>query len=289
MKKVCKKLLVLIITVLNLSGIFFGFRGIITNAEISSNINRKDRLEEIKEKGILTVASSNDIPFAFIDSKTGKFTGVDAEIIIEVARRLGIDKVQMKKVPFENLLGELNNNKDIDIVTSGMYVTEERKKEALFTNIWYREPEAIIIPKVSKISNKEDLKNSVVGAQMGTVFTELAQNWKNNGQVKEVIIFGSKHELISAVKTGTIDAAITDSLLPVEDIIYLKTLIPYKPEIPGAGVAAAVKKSDTTLANAVSEKIDEMKEDMTLFSILKKYGMNENNFVSVKDSHILVQ
>ena len=51
-------------------------------------------------------------------------------------------------------------------------------------------------------------------------------------------------------------------------------------------VAAAVRKNDTTLADAVNKKIDEMKEDRTLIEILKKYGLNENNFVSVKDGHI---
>ena len=64
----------------------------------------KDTLEAAKEKGVLTVASSNDAPFAFMDAKTNEFTGIDAEIIGEVAKRLGINKVEMKQIPFENLL-----------------------------------------------------------------------------------------------------------------------------------------------------------------------------------------
>lgn len=289
MKKIRKKLLILIIIFLNFSGLIWRVSPRISNAEISPNVTIKDRLESIKEKGVLTVASSNDIPFAFINTKTAEFSGLDAEIIIEVARRLGIDKVKMKEVPFENLLMELNNNNDIDMITDGLYVTEARKKEVLFTNIWYKQPEVIIIPKISKIVSKEDLKNSVVGVQTGTVFVELAQRWQKDGLVKEVRIFESKPEIISAVKTGAIDAGITDSILSVECTTYLKTLVPYKPEIPGMKVAAAVRKSDTTLADAVNKKIDEMKEDRTLITILRKYGMNENNFVSVKDSYIPIK
>lgn len=290
MQKMRKKLLILVIIIVNCVGIMAGFSAKTSNAEISGNVNTKDRLEAIKEKGVLTVASSNDMPFAYIDPKTNKFTGVDAEIIIEVARRLGINKVEMKQVPFENLLVELNNNNNIDMVTDGLYVTDERKKQALFTNIWYKEPEAIITRKVSKIAFKEDLKNAVVGVQLGTAFVELAQKWQKDGLVKDVKIFGNKPELLLAVNTGEIDASITDSIiasyiLSTDQGLYLKTLAGYKPEITGM-VAAAVRKSDTTLADAVNEKIDEMKEDRTLIAIFKKYGMDENNFVSIKEGNI---
>ena len=67
--------------------------------------------------------------------------------------------------------------------------------------------------------------------------------------------------------------------------LNFKILTPYKPELPGI-VAAAVRKSDTSFADAINKKIDEMKEDGTLIEILKKYGLNESNFVSVKDGHI---
>lgn len=293
MQKICKKLLVVIIIVVSCSGIMVGFSEGVSNAETLTNGKTKDRLEAIKEKGVLTVASSNDIPFAYIDPKTNEFTGIDAEIIIEVARRLGINKVEMKQVPFENLLMELNNNNNIDMVTDGLYATEERKKEVLFTNIWYKEPEAIITLKVSRIVSKEDLKNAVVGVQLETAFVELAEKWQKDGLVKEVRIFGSKPELLLAVNTGEVDACITDSIIASDILskdkgIYLKILAPYKPELPGL-VAAAVRKSDTTLADAVNEKIDKMKEDRTLIVILKRYGLNENNFVSVKDGHISTQ
>ena len=285
MHKMCKKLLVLIIIVINCIGIMISLGTSVSNAEISNNVNKNDRLESIKEKGVLTVASSNDVPFAYIDPKTNEFAGIDAEIIGEVAKRLGINKVEMKQVPFESLLVELNNNQDIDMVTDGMYVTDERKKEALFTNIWYKESEAIIVPKVSKIVFKEDLKNAVIGALKGTAFLELAQKWQKDGLVKDVIIFESQSELLSSVNTGKIDAAITDSILAAyliskNNSFYLKILEPYEPESPGM-IAAAVRKNDTTLANAVNEQIDDMKMDRTILKILKKYGLNENYFVSV--------
>ncbi|EKQ50939.1 MULTISPECIES: ABC transporter substrate-binding protein [unclassified Clostridium] len=288
MKKICKKLLALIIVVMSCVSFMVGCgSGSSSSTSAAGGSDKpKDTLAAAKEKGVLTVASSNDAPFAFIDAKTNEFTGIDAEIIGEVAKRLGINKVEMKQIPFENLLVELNNN-SVDMVTDGMYVKDERKKLALFTNIWYKEGEAIVIPKDSKIASKDDLKNAVIGGQKGTAFLETAQKWQQAGLVKDVQVFGSQSELMLAVNTGKVDACITDGMvagytLSQDSSLNLKILSPYKAEAAGM-IAAAVRKSDTALADAVNEKIDEMKKDGTILKLLKKYGMNEDYFVSVED------
>ncbi len=283
--KIHKKLLVFAILLINIIQLIF------CGANIPNNEMTKDRLERVKEKGLLVIASSNDIPFAYIDPKTKEFTGIDAEIIREAAKRLGINKVEMKQIPFNDLLKQLNTDDSIDIVADGMYVTDERKKEALFTNILYKESEAIITPKVSKIVFKEDFKNAVIGAQVGTAFLDLANKWKVEGVVKDVVSFKNQNDLLSAVSTKKIDAAITDSIFASYMIfrsnLYLRVLPPtdYTPESPGK-IAAAVRKNDITLAKAINEKIDEMKYDKTIPEILEKYGLNSSYFVSVTDGHI---
>ena len=290
MKKICGKLLILIIVAANYIGIVTGCGAMTSSTTISDNPTVKDRLEQIKEKGVLTVASADNKPFAYIDPQTNQFTGIDADIVTEIARRLGINKVEMILVPFKYLLGELNTDNNIDIVASGLYVTEERKKEVLFTNVWYKEPEAIVTLEDSKFNSKKDLKNAVVGAENGTAFVELVQRWKKDGLVKDVRIYQSQPELILAVAINEIDASIHDSasaayLVSRYKNLNFKIFTPYKSELSGS-VAGAVKKSDTSFVNEVNKKIDEMKEDGTLIQILKKYELNESNFVSVKDGHI---
>jgi polar amino acid transport system substrate-binding protein len=287
MKKMWNKLLILTMVMVSCIGFMVGCGASgASNGGTADKGNGKDTLAAAKEKGVLTVASSNDAPFAFIDAKTNEFTGIDAEIIGEVAKRLGINKVEMKQIPFENLLVELNNG-SVDMVTDGMYVKDERKKLAKFTNIWYKEGEAIVIPKDSKITSKDDLKTLVLGGQKGTAFLETAQKWQQAGLVKEVKVFGSQSELMLAVNTGKIDACITDGAvagytLSQDSSLSLKILSPYKAEAAGM-IAAAVRKNDTALSDAVNEKIDEMKKDGTILKLLKKYGMNEDNFVSIED------
>ena len=286
MKKLRNKLLIAMVVAVSCIGLLAGCGASGAGNGAANGSKAKDTLAAAKEKGVLTVASSNDAPFAFMDAKTNEFTGIDAEIIGEVAKRLGINKVEMKQIPFENLLIELNNN-SVDMVTDGMYVKDERKKLAKFTNIWYKEGEAIVIPKNSKITSKEDLKELVLGGQKGTAFLETAQKWQQAGLDKEVKVFGSQSELMLAVNTGKIDACITDGAvagytLSQDSSLSLKILSPYKAEAAGM-IAAAVRKNDTALGDAVNEKIDEMKKDGTILKLLKKYGMNDDNFVSLED------
>lgn len=244
----------------------------------------KGTLDAIKERGVLIVGSSNDAPFAFIDKDTKEFTGIDAEIMTEIAKRLGIAKVEMKEVKFENLLVELNN-KNIDIVADAMYIKDERKKIADFTNVWYQEGEGLVVLKDSPIKGLDDLKDKVVGGQKGTAFLEFAEKLKKEGRVKDVKIFGSQAELLLAVNTKKIDACITDSAVAGYSItkdpsLTLRLVSPYQAEAAGQ-IGAAIRKEDKDLLEAVNTELDKLKEEGFVLDVLKKYGLNEDNFVPV--------
>lgn len=257
-----------------------------TDTTTTSTGEESALLKQIKEKGVLTVASSNDAPFAYVDVETGEFEGIDAVIIKEIAKRLGIPKVEMKEVAFENLLIELNN-KTVDMVTDAMYIKDERLQKALFTNVWYQEGEGIIIPNDSKIATKEDLKEATIGGQKGTTFLETAQAWAGEGKVKEVSIFGKQTELMMAVNTGKIDACITDGIvaaytLAQDSSLELKMLSPYAAEASGK-IGAAIRFEDKDFLNEVNTVLNEMKDDGTLMKILQDFGLNEDYFVGSED------
>eukprot|EP00831_Metopus_contortus_P012713 TRINITY_DN15114_c0_g1_i2.p2 TRINITY_DN15114_c0_g1~~TRINITY_DN15114_c0_g1_i2.p2 ORF type:complete len:160 (-),score=20.16 TRINITY_DN15114_c0_g1_i2:45-524(-) len=148
-----------------------------------------------------------------MDTKTNERTGIDIDIINQLANQLGVNRVQLEVVPFSELLENLSTDDSIDVIASGFTITEKRKNLVNFTNPLYKESEAIVVPEISLINFKEDLRNSVVGVQKGTVFVDFAENWKREGKIKEVITFESIYELFSAISARKIDAAITDSII----------------------------------------------------------------------------
>lgn len=244
---------------------------------------QKDTLQAAKEKGVLVVGSSNDAPFSYIDKNTKEFSGIDAEIIKEAAKRIGIPKVEMKETKFENLLLELNNHR-IDLVTDGMYKKPVREKIAQFTDIWYKEGEALVVPKNSTIKGIDDLKNKTVGAQKGVTFLDLAQKLQKEGKIGKVDIFGSSAELLLAVNTGKIDATLTDGVVAAYTIkkdpsLNVKIVSPYQAQASG-NIAAAARKEDKTLVAAINKEIEQLKKDGFILKVLKKYGLNEDYYVS---------
>lgn len=281
-----KKVMNLILLVTLLMSFLAGCSGGSETSSINASKEKKNTLEKVKEKGVLVVGSSNDAPFAYIDKDTKEFTGIDAEIIKEVAKRLGIEKVEMKEVKFENLLLELNNG-NIDLVTDGMYRKPEREKIALFTDIWYQQGEALVVPKDSNIKGIDDLKGKSVGAQKGVTFLELAQNLQKEGKIGRVEIFGSSADLLLATNTGKIDATLTDGVVAAYSIkqdpsLSLKVVSPYKAQAVGK-IAASARKEDKELIEAINQEIGKMKEDGSILKVLKKYGLNEDYVYEAKE------
>jgi polar amino acid transport system substrate-binding protein len=291
MKSVFKKFTFLAIVMFVFSMILTGCGSTDQPAKATTETAKKDpnasaKLNALREKGVLVVGSSNDAPFAYMDAASNKFSGVDAAIIGEVCKRLGINKVEMKQIPFENLLIELNKN-SIDMVTDAMYIKQERLDKALFTDVWYKEGEAVVVKKDSTIQTKEDLKDKVLGGQKGTAFLEVAQKWLNEGKAKDLKIFNSQSELMMAVNTGKIDACVTDGIvasytLKQDSSLSLRVLTPYEAEAAGK-IGAGLRFEDKEFLGEVNKTLNEMKADGTLLKILKDFGLNEDYFVSADD------
>jgi len=245
---------------------------------------KKNRLEAIKGKGEITVVSPlNDITYFYLDTKTNKISGIDAEIINEIAKRLGINKVEMKVSPFSDLLERLNTDDSIDISAGGIYITPKREEIVSFTQPLYKGSEAIVVPTFSTINFKSDLKNAILGVERGTVFLNLAEEWKKSNLIKDIVIFDTSADLLNSINSNKVDAGIIDSVILKYSLLKDKNLIlrmlkDYTPEVIGT-VGIAVRKNDTTLLHAFNEKINEMKADGTIYAILVENGLDKANMI----------
>lgn len=286
MRKISHKLLILIV-IINFIGIILEGAAKVNNSKttVINDSVEKDRLETIKEKGVINVVSPlNDITYFYLDTKTNKITGIDADILFEISRRLGINEVQMKVSPFSDLLERLNTDDSIDISAGGIYITPKREELVSFTDPLYKGSEAIVVPRLSNINFKSDLKNAVVGVVKGTVFVGVAENWKKNNLIKDIVIFETSADLLNAINNNKVDAGIADSVITKYSLLknknlFLRMLKDYMPEVSRT-VGIAVRKNDTTLLNELNEKIKEMKADGTLYAILVENGLDRENMIS---------
>lgn len=284
MKKILKRLLILI-AILNFMGMMIQCTIVDNNdTTIVSDSIEKDRLQMIKEKGVLTiVAPPKELPFFYIDPKTKERSGIDADIITEIAKRLGVNKVEVKEASFANLFGELNADNSIDMAVGGIFITPKGKELVAFTEPLYRETDIVIVPQFSNINFMDDLKNTVVGVERGTIFVDLAEKWKENNLIKDIVIYESTYDLLNAINYKKVDAGVADSIvvnsvLSKDNKLPLRTLKGYTPELHGT-LGMAVRKEDSSLLEPLNKIINEMKADGTLYAIFVENGLDKNNMV----------
>lgn len=223
----------------------------------------------------ITIATSNDAPFSFTDQATGELKGIDGEMINAIAEAKGW-KIKVFTSEYATLIAALNAKK-ADAIVDAMYITEDRKKQINFTDPWYTEGEAMVVPADSTLASRDDVKGKVLGAQTGTVFKDLVDSL-GGSQVK---LFDSQAALLAAVENKQVDAVFTDSAVIGYSLVQkpnpkLKIVTPYEPFYPGI-IGAGVRKEDTQLLQDLNSGLADLKKSPKYLEILKKYGLGEAN------------
>ncbi|WP_195251553.1 transporter substrate-binding domain-containing protein [Romboutsia sp. 1001713B170207_170306_H8] len=161
------------------------------------NTSESNKLEEIKNRGKLIVATSADYPpYEFHKIIDGKDTivGLDAMIDKDIADGIGVE-LEFLDMDFDGVLGAVNADK-ADLVLAGMTATDERKESVNFSEPYYHEKNKIIVRKGDEdIAKTEDnVKNMKMGVQKGSIQeTFIAEtlgsiNYKSLAKIPDLIL-----------------------------------------------------------------------------------------------------
>ena len=112
--------------------------------------------------------------FAPFESQTseGNVEGFDVDLMNAMAKA-GNFKVEFKHQPWESLFPSLGNG-DIDIVISGVTITDERKQSMDFSDPYFEITQVVLVPKGKKVASSDDLKNM---AKVGVVTGQTGDTW----------------------------------------------------------------------------------------------------------------
>lgn len=254
-----------------------------TSTAESSAGDESALLKKVRKSGVLKVGSSGDAPFAYIDQKTGSFDGVDAEIIKEAAKRLGIAKVEMSLIPFSELILNVSSG-NIDIIADCMYSTAERGKKVYFGDIWYTQGGGLLVQEESSINGQKqfDPKTTRIGYTAGTIWQKLVDKWAADGLIKQSVSTGDQGESIVALQYGKIDGFLTDSTV-VEDLFAnspntvkgLRLCSEYESDPIEIGhIAPAVTFENIAFMKELNAVVMQMREEGVIDKFFEKYGLN---------------
>ncbi|WP_028399984.1 transporter substrate-binding domain-containing protein [Ectobacillus panaciterrae] len=213
----------------------------------------KNALEQIKKRGKLVVGVKYDTNlFGLKNPSTGKVEGFDIDIAKALAKEILGDesKVELKEVTSKTRIPMLKNG-DIDMIVATMTITEERKQEVDFSDVYFKAGQALLVKKGSKIKGVNDIKKGTkVLAVKGSTS---AQNIRQKAPEATVLEFENYSEAFQALKAGQGDALTTDNSILLgmqkQDPNYVIAGDIFTDEPYGI----AVKKGETELQKAVND------------------------------------
>ena len=149
------------------------------------------------------------LPYAPFQFKQGKkIVGFDVDLVDLVAKDLHV-KQEIVDTPFEGIQsGEDLNASKCDVAAAGMTITGVREKNLDFSDPYFEATQALITKKGKRYKSLADLKGKKLGVQQSTTGEEYA---KKKAKGVKAVQFEDLGLLLTAVKTGQVDAGINDN------------------------------------------------------------------------------
>lgn len=220
---------------------------------------------------ILRIGTSPDFPpFEYIDNVTGEIVGIDIDLIKAIAKKLGYE-IEIVSIDFEGLIPALEQG-HIDVIISGMTITEEREKVVDFSIPYWEADQAIIIAKGSpfKPQSLEDLENRVVGVQRGTTAEILLDELVNQGANIDIKRYTSYTLAVQDLVNGRIEVVVVDS--PVAKMLERMYSVEVSCIIPtGEKYGIAVKEGNRELLEKINSALVEILNSEEWIKIVSKY------------------
>ncbi len=106
-------------------------------------------------------------PFESVNEQTKEIEGFDIDLFTAIAEEAGLE-IEFVNVAWDPLLAGIAQCQ-YDVAISAMTITEERKKQFLFSDPYFAAGQIVTVRKDNtNITGKGDLGGKVVGAQIGT-------------------------------------------------------------------------------------------------------------------------
>ena len=242
-----------------------------TTASGNAAGSASSQLDAIKERGTLVVGVKYDTKlFGLKDPASGEVEGFDIDMAHALAKSILGDesKVELKEVTSKTRIPMLNNG-DIDMVIATMTITDERKKEVDFSDVYFQAGQSLLVKKGSAITGIDDVTaDTTVMASKGA--TSIANIEEKVPGVK-VLQFDNYQDAFNALKAGQGDALTTDDAIlygmAAQDPNFEVVGEPFSDEPYGI----AMKKGETALVEAVNKGLSDMKADGSYNEIYKKW------------------
>lgn len=231
-------------------------------------------LEDIKNRGKLVAGVKYDTYlFGYKDPSDKQVKGFEIDLMKAFAKRLFGDenKVEFKEVTSKTRIKLLDAG-DIDLIAATMTVSEERKKQVDFSNIYFLAGQSLLVKKDSTIQSINDLAGKKVSTAKGSTSAKNMKSMQPKATVEE---YENYADALTALKSGKVDAVTTDDSI-------LMGMEQQNPDLKLVGgqftkepYGIAVKKGNSTLQAELNAFIKEIWDNGEYAKLYTKWFKKE--------------
>jgi len=223
-----------------------------------------------KDKVYINGIDANFPPFAYID-KTGVPDGFDVKAVDWIAKEMGF-QVKHQPMDWDGIIASLRAKK-IDMVASGLSITEKRREQVNYTIPYWNIAQVIVVPKGCTLSVDELLSNgNKIGVQRGTTEAKwMKENLIAKGKDFSLVEYDSAPLSIEDLLNGRIVGAAMDDA-PAKDAVRKKPVkIIGTFGMPSEDFGYAINKEDTKLLDTMNEGLKRLMASPYWEELKKKY------------------
>lgn len=202
----------------------------------------------------------------------GELTGFEIELGNEVCQIVSGNDCEWVVQAWDGIIPGLLARK-YDMIFSSMSINEERQKRVLFSEPYYTTPSAFFAPNGNGF-NPDSSDGKRVGVQRATVQDTYVTEFLTDA---EVVRYTTADDMIVDLQGGRLDAMFIDAPVGIEmlegndEVSQVGEFVKEPTRIFGEGIGAAFRKRDSALEEQVSAALEQLKNDGTYDTIMRKY------------------
>jgi polar amino acid transport system substrate-binding protein len=206
-------------------------------------------------------------PYVYQDPQDGsRLIGFEVEIAEALARRLGL-QAEFVQNDWQTLVPSLERG-DFDMILNGLEVTPARSARIAFTRPYYAFTETLVVRRDAPFHDLTGLR----GQRVGTLSASLAYDLLAATPGIEVVLYEGVQEPYIDLEQGRIAGVVLDHII-ANRYGLLRPALRAAATVGEGFYAAAVRREDRDLLNAVDDALAAMQQDGELRRILARWDL----------------